>query len=252
MSQVICVDIGNTTFHWALMEDGQVLEHGGWPRRKFEQEARNFLATHKGLPISWCSVSPPAAEIFQSVIWDLDVVDERLSCHDAPGLNFDYPNPGQVGQDRLANAIGAQRLVGAPAAVIDMGTVTTFDLITEKSGFIGGVITAGFAMMTQYMHERTAMLPELKESEFDSSMNIGRSTVEAMSVGWFRGYPGMIRALLEGVRAEFEALGEPNPTVILTGGAAQGFLREALSEFRAEPHLTVLGLYEAWRRRQLG
>lgn len=176
----------------------------------------------------------------------------RLTGESLPGLAISYPKPEQIGQDRLANALAAQTLVGAPAAVIDMGTATTFDLITRVGGYIGGIIAPGLAAMTEYMHEKTALLPRLDAQSLALGPRVGRSTTEAMAIGCTRGYPGMIRSLLDGVREEFAALGEPDPTVLLTGGASRGFLREALAEHRAEPDLTLLGLAEAWRRWEAG
>lgn len=248
MPEILVIDVGNTRAKWAIVDGHQVTDHGAVPTKSVVDSLPDILAK-SAAPISWCSVVPPIDAALTAALDASGRAHFRLTCHDAPGLPITYPHPEQVGQDRLANAIAAQALVGAPVTIIDIGTATTFEVVSEKLGFIGGIIAPGLSAMTDYMHEKAAMLPQLTEADMQPGLRIGRSTKEAMSVGCTRGYPGMIRALLEGVYEEFAALGERQPNVLLTGGAAQGFLREALSEFRAEPDLTLIGLAEAHRRR---
>lgn len=247
--EILVLDQGNTNTKWAVLKGGRVLDHGVVATTETVDALPGILTQSAG-PVSWCSVVPPAGDALDRALTDAGRAHHRLTCHDAPGLPIHYPKPEQVGQDRLANAIGAQALVGAPTAIIDMGTATTFEVVTRAEGFIGGIIAPGLSAMTDYLHEKAAMLPQLAEADIDPRLRIGRSTLQAMSVGCTRGYPGMIRALLVGVREEFAALGEDEPAVVLTGGAAQGWLREALADFRAEPNLTLIGLAEAQRRRQ--
>lgn len=249
MSEILVLDVGNTRAKWGVVDGMRVVTHGATPTRELIAALPEILSKSPA-NLSWCSVVPPMDDSLQSALDKSRRHHRRLTCHDAPGLKITYPKPEQIGQDRLANAIGAQTLVGAPVAIIDIGTATTFEVVSARDGFIGGIIAPGLAVMTDYMHEKAAMLPKLTDADIHPGLRIGRSTKDAMSVGCTRGYPGMIRALLEGVREEFAALGEDEPTVLLTGGAAQGFLREALAEYRAEPDLTLIGLAEAQRRRQ--
>jgi len=247
-SEILVIDQGNTRTKWAVVAGHRVITHGAVPTPDAITALPEMLTKSAG-PISWCSVVPPAGEALDEALSQASREHCRLTCDDAPGLTITYPYPAQVGQDRLANAIGALAIVGAPVTVIDIGTATTFEVITKAGGFIGGIIAPGLSAMTDYMHEKAAMLPQLTEADIKPELRIGRSTLEAMGVGCARGYPGMIRALLDGVREEFAALGEGEPTVILTGGAAHGYLRDALAEFRAEPDLTLIGLAEAQYRR---
>jgi len=248
MSETLAIDVGNSVIHWGHFCGLDLTESGGFSRVAFAERFPEVLDRFPRAAISWCSVAPSTASVLESLFKENGRSAWRLTCDTVKGLAIAYPGPEQIGQDRLANAVAAQRLVGVPAVVIDMGTATTFDAVTSSGGYIGGVIAPGLASMTEYLHEKTEQLPRLKPGELLPGPRIGRSTIEAMSVGCTRGFPGMIRALLDGVYEEFAALGEPDPTVLLTGGAAQGFLREALWEFRAEPHLTLIGLAEGWRR----
>jgi len=246
--ELICIDIGNSTAHWAGFDGQRVVARGDWARTDLIDAFSRSDQFDRSTPVSWCSVVPSAGASFAAHLAETGRTGWRLTCETVRGLRIDYPQPAQIGQDRLANAVGAQELAGAPAIVIDMGTATTFDLVTAGSGYIGGVIAPGLSAMTDYLAEKTALLPRLDAGDLRRGPRFGRSTPEAMAVGCTRGYPGMIRALLAGVREEFAARGEGEPAVLLTGGAARGFLRESLAEFRAEPDLTLIGLATAWRR----
>ena len=153
----------------------------------------------------------------------------------------------EVGQDRLADCVGAQLVAGAPAVIIGMGTATTVDILTDR-GYAGGIIAPGLGVMTQYLHERTALLPALDPSALLGGPAIGKSTVDAMRSGCALGFAGMIGALLDGVCAELVRQGSPMPKVIVTGGAAVYLPATWQARVMHEPHLTLLGLAEAHRR----
>lgn len=153
------------------------------------------------------------------------------------GVGIDYPKPGQIGADRLANAAAAARWVGLPAVVCDFGTALTFDVIAQERGYVGGVICPGLPLMFDYLAEKTALLPRLKPVR--SSAAIGRSTEQAMRIGAERGYRGMVREILGEIKRE---LGVRRLHVCATGGYAAWVLRESGLEMRVEKHLTLLGI----------
>ena len=153
------------------------------------------------------------------------------------GVGIDYPKPGQIGADRLANAAAAARWVGLPAVVCDFGTALTFDVIARERGYVGGVICPGLPLMFDYLAEKTALLPRLKPVR--SSAAIGRSTEQAMRIGAERGYRGMVREILGEIKRE---LGVRRLHVCATGGYAAWVLRESGLEMRVEKHLTLLGI----------
>jgi type III pantothenate kinase len=102
------------------------------------------------------------------------------------GVGIDYPKPETIGADRLANAAAAVALYGSPAIVVDFGTAVTFDVISAAGDYAGGVIAPGLNAMTDYLHNRTALLPRVSLREPHRA--IGRSTVEAMRSGAIHGY----------------------------------------------------------------
>ncbi len=246
MARVLAIDIGNTSAHWGVLEGRALVAAGEAPTSEVDRALAEGLA-HGPDGISLASVVPAATETLRAGLaaTDLDVFHLR---HDTVvGLGFDYPNPPEVGQDRLANCLGAQVMTGAPAIIVDMGTATTFDVLTAK-GYAGGVIAPGLAVMTSYLHGRTALLPRLDPAAIRAGAAIGKSTVDAMRAGCALGFAGMIGNILDALLAEFDAQGSAKPTLLATGGTAD-FLPPALSaRLRHIPHLTLIGLEEGWRR----
>src|SRR5206468_11238115 len=116
------------------------------------------------------------------------------------GVGIDYPNPKTIGADRLANAAAVAALYGCPAIVVDFGTAVTFDIVSARRNYVGGVIAPGLESMTNFLYQRTALLPKLSLKEPRST--VGRSTIEAMRSGAVFGYRGLVREILTRIRAE--------------------------------------------------
>ena len=132
------------------------------------------------------------------------------------GVGIDYPKPNTIGPDRLANAVAARHRFGAPVVVVDFGTAVTFDVVDRAGNYVGGIIAPGLAAMTDYLHEKTALLPRITIREVKSP--IGKSTEQAMLVGAVHGYRGLVRELVMELKRELKARRLP---VVATGGYAQ-------------------------------
>jgi type III pantothenate kinase len=154
------------------------------------------------------------------------------------GVGIDYPNPGSIGADRLANAAACAALYGAPAIVVDFGTAVTFDVLSAKASYIGGVIAPGLNAMTNYLHEKTALLPLVKLKEPKSA--VGRSTAGAMLSGAVHGYRGLIREILAQITVE--AFRGKKPVVVATGGDAKLIAGKLPLFDHVDPLLTLRGL----------
>ena len=253
--KVLCVDIGNTSGHVAVV-DGRTASHKAHiPTPQLDALAEGLPAyLHAHLSectgIALCSVVPAATERVKALLQSVGITQPIfwLTHTTAPGLGFAYPKPQEVGPDRLADAIAAQALRGAPAIVIDMGTATTFTVITAE-GYAGGIIGPGLAVTAQYLHEKTALLPKIDPHNAKATAAWGESTVEAMEIGCSRGYRGMIRELLAGVKSElalrYPGIGVP---IYATGSNAPVVLQGLGEPVHLEPDLTLLGLAEAFRR----
>jgi len=154
------------------------------------------------------------------------------------GVTIDYPKPESIGADRLANAAAVAKLYGWPAIVVDFGTAVTFDVVSEGRGYIGGVIAPGLEAMTNFLYQRTELLPRLSLKE--PNRTVGKSTVEAMRSGAIFGYRGLVREILARIKAEQFSL--KKVVVVATGGYA-GLIASQLPEVAAiHPHLTLEGL----------
>ena len=154
------------------------------------------------------------------------------------GLGIDYPKPQSIGADRLANAVAVAELYGFPAIVVDFGTAVTFDIVSERRTYVGGVIAPGLEAMTNFLYQRTALLPRLSLKE--PRRAVGKSTIEAMRSGAVFGYRGLVREILERIRSE--QFPREKVYVVATGGYAR-LIAGRLPEISViRPHLTLEGL----------
>ena len=154
------------------------------------------------------------------------------------GVRIDYPRPSTIGADRLANAAAIAALYGTPAIVVDFGTAVTFDIVGKNRSYIGGVICPGLEAMTNFLYQRTALLPRLSLRE--PKRAVGKSTMEAMRAGAVFGYRGLVREIIERIREQ--EFGRKKPAVIATGGYAGLIARKLPVIDRVDPILTLEGL----------
>jgi type III pantothenate kinase len=154
------------------------------------------------------------------------------------GVGVDYPNPKTIGADRLANAAAVTALYGCPAIVVDFGTAVTFDIISASRKYVGGVIAPGLESMTNFLYQRTALLPKLSLKEPRSA--VGRSTMEAMRAGAVIGYRGLVREILS--KIEVERFRGKKANVVATGGYASLIARRLSKIDCVHPNLTLEGL----------
>jgi type III pantothenate kinase len=154
------------------------------------------------------------------------------------GVGIDYPAPHSIGADRLANAAAVARLYGYPAIVVDFGTAVTFDVVSAAGDYVGGVIAPGLEAMTNFLYQRTALLPKLSLREPASA--IGKTTRGAMMSGAVFGYRGLVREILNRLTAE--NFPRTRPRMVATGGYAK-LIAGKLPEIEAvHPNLTLEGL----------
>ena len=153
------------------------------------------------------------------------------------GIGVRYPRKKQIGADRLANAVAVVELHGAPAIVVYFGTAVTFDIVNARSEYVGGVIAPGLASVTEYLYQRTALLPRITLAEPKSV--IGKSTVDAMRVGAVIGYRGLVKEILHALKRE---PGMKRAVIVATGGYGDLMARKILEIEHVNPLLTLEGL----------
>ena len=154
------------------------------------------------------------------------------------GVEIDYPEPQSIGADRLANAAAVAELYGFPAVVVDFGTADTFDIVSDRRTYIGGVIAPGLEAMTNFLYQQTALLPRISLKE--PRLAVGKSTTAAMLSGAVFGYRGLVREILARIKAE--QFRRKKVHVVATGGYARLIARRLPEIGVVHPHLTLEGL----------
>jgi type III pantothenate kinase len=239
---ILLIDIGNTHTHIGLGDEKEVCAHADFSTHGLtvaeRTEALRGLGSKAPDAAVICSVVPDKTSTIQvSLRQAFNLFATELNHASVKGIGIDYPNPETIGPDRLANAIAAKVHYGAPSVVVDFGTAVTFDVVNAGGNYTGGIIAPGIAAMTDYLHEKTALLPRIEIEE--PQKVVGKSTREAMLSGAFHGYRGLIRELLKELKGD---LGVHELNGVATGGYA-GLIAKGLPGIVAiEPNLTLEGL----------
>jgi type III pantothenate kinase len=244
METFFVVDVGNTSTHAGWVRGRRVVRQARMPSREAGDSAavRNLLARLAGheLPADsvLCSVVPSVNPTWTHVLQSLCgrpplEVSHRIRLN----VTIDYPEPRTIGADRLADAVAAWDRYRGPVVVADFGTALTFDVISGDGRYLGGVIAPGLPLMTDYLAERTALLPHIGLG--GTFGKVGRSTREAMRIGAVVGYRGMVREILKHIKA---GMGERHVRFCATGGYAALALEGLDVKAEILPDLTLHGL----------
>jgi len=243
-SPVLTVDIGNSRIHWAVYADEKVVSSGDLSLRSGSADFTELLSgSGRSAPagVIACSVSPPMEESLRAQA-DRQGIPCVFLTWENVGIPLGYHHPTEIGPDRLASALGARLHSDLPCVIVDMGTAVTVDAITRANGYEGGVIAPGLAMLSDYLHEKTALLPKIDLGQASRQGGIGRSTVRAMEIGCVRGFEGMIAELIRDVCEEVEEIDRNSPSVLVTGGSYQWVSDGPIGEFPFYPLLALEGL----------
>ncbi len=243
------IDIGNTHTVIGLFKGAKILHTWRLATRKDATcheiaPTLAFLLEQKGVSLSdlsgvlLSSVVPPASDLW----WQLSSQYLKVECRNAHTICEDiiqisYPRPHEIGTDRLVNSIGAYNRFKASCIVVDFGTATTFDCISQNGEYLGGAIAPGVAMSLHGLFSKTSRLPLVRLSS-EEVPALAKSTEEAIKAGILYGFAGMTDRLIKELSAHFN---DP-PITVATGGLASTIfgLSEHLHELA--PDLTMEGL----------
>ena len=245
---LLAIDIGNTNIKIGIFDGDELKatwniatgihrtadEYGGvllnlMERKEFSPSTINGIVL--------CSVVPPLVPAFVELCRKyLD--SERLVVEAGvkTGMSIRLDNPREVGSDRVVDAVAAQHLYGKPLIIVDLGTATTFSVVSREGDYLGGAIAPGIVIATEALYTRTAALPRIRLSRPEQA--IGRNTVAAMHSGVIFGHVGLIEGMIRRIEQELGSKAK----VIATGGQAYFLAREIPIIEIVNPDLTLIGL----------
>ncbi len=257
---LLAIDVGNTNIVLGVFE-GELLTES-WrlvTMRERTADEVGILVTHlfarsdidiaaiDGIILS--SVVPPLTRTLEEMCERF--FDKRPITVDPAsntGMPVLYKPAADVGADRVVNAVAAYetfgRADGRPIIVVDFGTATTFDAISLRGEYIGGVICPGIGISADALFQRAARLPRVDVRKPPSV--IGQTTVTSMQSGLFFGYVSLVDGIVDRMRAELE--GGSSALCIATGGMADILAAETAAIQHVEPDLTLQGLRIIWER----
>src|SRR5690625_371565 len=252
---ILVLDIGNTNTVFGVFDEGKLQYE--WriqtDRHKTEDEFGILIKSlfeHK-----WIGFSDINGIIISSVVPPIMLALEKM-CHNYFGLHplvvgkdevnsylkITYPQPKEIGADRIVNAVGAISLYDTPLIIIDFGTATTFCYVDGEKTYRGGIIVPGIKVSMEALYSKASKLPKIEIEQPDNI--IGSSTVEAMQSGVYYGYVGQVDGIVNRMKETIET----EPTVIATGGLAPLIARGSETIQHIETHLTLKGLYEIYQK----
>jgi type III pantothenate kinase len=256
---LLAIDVGNTNVTIGVFEGEQLVhswrlaalrertadELGIFVTRLFEQTNIEVSAV-SGIAVA--SVVPPLTRPMEEMCERYFGRTALLADPDNAGIPILYSPAADVGADRIVNAVAARDKYGrqGPLIVVDFGTGTTFDVISGRGEYVGGIICPGIAISAEALFQRAARLPRVDVRR--PAAVIGQTTVNAIQSGLYFGYVEMVDGLVRRIRREL-ADGE-RAVVIGTGGLADVLSAETRTIQHVEHNLTLVGLRLIWERNQ--
>lgn len=248
---ILAIDVGNTSTELALLneENGAVLNAYRYPskaEKTAEYHKKNIVGFIENQSVSGVAVSSVVPEIsafLDSVCNDLFgakplFVNSKIKT----GLDIKYDNPQKLGADLIAVAVGAVCEYGAPAIVVDVGTATTFSVISENREYLGGLIAPGPVTSMKALASMTAQLP-LTRLEITDKV-IGTNTADCINIGTVTAHSAMIDGMIDRV---LQSLSLPSVSIIATGGFSKDLVPLCTHKMHYDENLIFKGLYQIYK-----
>jgi type III pantothenate kinase len=245
---LLAIDIGNTNIKLGIFDRDKL--KATWnlatgihrTSDEYGDVLLSLMERKKVLPskvtgVALCSVVPPLLPAFVELCRKyLDIKPLVVESGVKTGMRIRLDNPREVGSDRVVDAVAALNLYGKPLIIIDLGTATTFGVVSKEGDYLGGAIAPGIVIATEALYTRTAALPRIRLSHPEQV--IGRNTVSAMQSGIIFGYIELIEGMIRRIKQELGS----EAKVVATGGQAYPFAEEIPAIDVINPDLTLIGL----------
>ena len=249
---LLAIDIGNTHTVFGIYKNSKLIadwrvtsmlqrteDEVGTQVSLFLRERKISLKSIKGVGIS--SVVPNLTDIFAAMARKYFKVEPLSISSSLPlGIKILYDDPNSVGADRICNAVAGFEAFGGPLIIIDFGTATTYDVVSETGDYLGGVIAPGIETSAVDLHRRAAKLPKI-ELHFPKS-TIGKDTVSSMQAGILYGAVDALEGMVVRIQAEVRKREKKDALVIATGGFSTLMASRSKTISRCVPSLVLDGV----------
>jgi len=249
---LLAYDLGNTNTVAGLFDGSELAAHWRFTTERngtadeLRLTTRSLLAESRVMPaqvqgIAVASVVPSLNRPLRKGLERLTAGEIRFLTHENSPIDLRVDEPWSVGADRIANSIAGHVLHGGPILVIDFGTATTFDLVSEDGSFLGGAIAPEMHLTARALTDKAAQLPSVALEVPDTV--IGKTTAENIRAGVVFGFLDLVDGLIARFRAECPGALK----VLATGGKGELFYQQLDAIEIYEPFLTLTGLRHWWQ-----
>lgn len=244
---LLAIDVGNTSITLGIYKEKNLILQGkittGLISHKedlkkkirclFSKAKENLYI--KNIIIS-CVVPPLKKIIIDGFQEMFSVPPCYLKTEDIKEIKIDYPSPSEIGIDRIVNAVAAKKLYQTPIIIVDLGTATTFDVVSKEGAYLGGAIAPGVEISMLALSEKAKMLPRIRLRQ--AKIIMGADTVSSLESGIYFGFKYLIEGIIKKIKQELNI----KPFIVITGGLAELYKEEVWEINIINPYLTLEGL----------
>ena len=245
---VLTIDVGNTSIHAGIYKSDRLLSSTrintskNKDKNNYQELLSRFINSEKLIDTSFdgCIIACVVPSVLNSIVSAVEsllsissiVVDSSLDI----GMPILLDDPSELGADRLVNGFSAYKKFNQSAIVVDFGTATTLDCISNRGEYLGGVITPGMKISSEALFEKTSKLPRVEPIKPKNI--IGKNTVECIQSGIINGYVALVDGLIDGIKEEMDS----DPKVVSTGGFSKVISEYSRNILYVDEMLTLRGL----------